>query len=657
MQRKEKIINLQHLTSAKERALWIAFVETYGEYREKEKQVHVTVIKDAAFPVEIYNPEGEKDSFNVSFNTGGNQYLNYAFEAVENKELKGEERTRLIRQRYFLHGEENLQENKIYVLRDKNDLKYVYNSLSAVLIDPIALPDDGKKLFKHILETKPDVAEIQAGEIFTGEDGKNYVFVRDLGRYTKNKPGHRFGVFGKFKGKGKFGRVNLVDGKLKENEGEFKFKFPEKKDASDKQSTRYVVKRQVHQNERSVKTTRNECEILCRARMKARLTEYKNEDGHFVTLLYIEKARGRSLDDYLYDGEDKKKELDFVDALLLCEAISLDFSERIEKTNIIHQDIKPANIMIKPTGRKRTKPLISIIDYGLSQFQETMKSKSCGTPEYIAPEVFAQAPYDSKADIFSLGMVLAEVLGIKDRDFLRQACREKKAELLQMIKDRKINFKEEDLTNALAYDQYFSEAAVAKNDKLKKYGIQLFAGIRNVDPAHKKQIEDFIVKRMLSVNPKERPSGQETHEFFRTIRESKPQQQFAKDFLEKILEFDDHVRTVNIFGHQIGGKKVSIMLDNQNPDYLLPYGMAQMVDAYKDYVSSPRQQSDFIAFIERCIMHAGHGYTRGQTTLWSGQWSDVSAFYMRTFTGLANQVKEELEIDIQPDFVALRKSL
>lgn len=72
---------------------------------------------------------------------------------------------------------------------------------------------------------------------------------------------------------------------------------------------------------------------------------------------------------------------------------------------IIHRDIKPENILID--GEKN----IRLADFGLSAVLKHQKLRAgCGTLPYMAPEMLRQEPYDEKADVWSVGVVLYQML-------------------------------------------------------------------------------------------------------------------------------------------------------------------------------------------------------------------------------------------------------
>ena len=72
---------------------------------------------------------------------------------------------------------------------------------------------------------------------------------------------------------------------------------------------------------------------------------------------------------------------------------------------IIHRDLKCSNIFID--GKTST---ILIGDLGLSRRRKDAQMSIAGTPEFMAPEIFANGVYDEKVDIYALGMCLLELI-------------------------------------------------------------------------------------------------------------------------------------------------------------------------------------------------------------------------------------------------------
>ena len=82
---------------------------------------------------------------------------------------------------------------------------------------------------------------------------------------------------------------------------------------------------------------------------------------------------------------------------------------------IIHRDVKPQNIFLH---QSRHGEQVKVLDFGISKLvgdaaadQElTLEDGVIGTPIYMAPERFVKMPYDGRADVYSLGVMLYEML-------------------------------------------------------------------------------------------------------------------------------------------------------------------------------------------------------------------------------------------------------
>ncbi len=119
----------------------------------------------------------------------------------------------------------------------------------------------------------------------------------------------------------------------------------------------------------------------------------------FIAMEYIE---GRNLKSLL--AEKKKMTWDEVADLIAQIGEALDYAHR---KGIIHRDIKPANIILTTDGK------IKITDFGIAKVASsnlTTTGQFLGTPNYMSPEQVSGAPVDGRSDIFSLGVVLYELL-------------------------------------------------------------------------------------------------------------------------------------------------------------------------------------------------------------------------------------------------------
>jgi len=119
----------------------------------------------------------------------------------------------------------------------------------------------------------------------------------------------------------------------------------------------------------------------------------------FIAMEYIE---GRSLREFLRAGHGfAYSEVARIGAAL---AAALDYAHA---KGVVHRDIKPANVLFTPQG------IAKIADFGVARLETsnlTATGQFIGTPNYMSPEQVAGGIVDGRSDLFSLGVVLFELL-------------------------------------------------------------------------------------------------------------------------------------------------------------------------------------------------------------------------------------------------------
>ena len=124
------------------------------------------------------------------------------------------------------------------------------------------------------------------------------------------------------------------------------------------------------------------------------------QDG--IAYIAMELLEGRSLQQIL--RETPRLPLATIAELVAQVADGLDLAQRFK---ITHRDVKPANIMVSADWRAK------LTDFGVAHVASssmTQTGSALGSPKYMSPEAVTGQPVDPRSDIFSLGVVLYEML-------------------------------------------------------------------------------------------------------------------------------------------------------------------------------------------------------------------------------------------------------
>ncbi|MDE3219568.1 MAG: serine/threonine protein kinase [Nitrospirota bacterium] len=103
----------------------------------------------------------------------------------------------------------------------------------------------------------------------------------------------------------------------------------------------------------------------------------------------------------------RKPDLMPVNEVLLTLATVADALDYAHQQGVVHRDIKSANIMLTKDR------IVKVMDFGIAKMASSSKTQTnvvLGTPTYMSPEQIAGKKVDGRSDIFSLGVVLFELL-------------------------------------------------------------------------------------------------------------------------------------------------------------------------------------------------------------------------------------------------------
>ncbi|MFK8016271.1 MAG: HEAT repeat domain-containing protein [Gammaproteobacteria bacterium] len=229
------------------------------------------------------------------------------------------------------------------------------------------LLDDAPKKIAEVAKSAPslDLAKLEIGQIIDDR----YKFIQPIG-------------------KGAFGTVILVEDSIVQER--LVLKFLNKNISSDEE----MMQRFVHELRYSRKITHKNV---------IRIYDFLHLSGLYaISMEYFPShtLRGEIKDDQPLDPQR---------AVAIGRDIALGMSVA-HQVGIVHRDLKPANVLINNDG------LVKVVDFGVASAQasgDTQLTKTgyvIGSPKYMAPEQILGKKVDQRADIYSLGIILYELL-------------------------------------------------------------------------------------------------------------------------------------------------------------------------------------------------------------------------------------------------------
>ncbi len=150
----------------------------------------------------------------------------------------------------------------------------------------------------------------------------------------------------------------------------------------------------------------------------------QGRDKYGVPFIVLEWVEGLTVGDWLKRrGPYAPAEA----ADVACQA--LEGLQAAWSRRVVHRDVKPANLMVTPTGR------VKVMDFGVAKDVDlaTLAGTSgvIGTPAYMAPEQLRGQPLDGRADIYAMGVTLYQMIagsppfmGPTMADYFRQQLQE-----------------------------------------------------------------------------------------------------------------------------------------------------------------------------------------------------------------------------------------
>jgi serine/threonine protein kinase len=189
--------------------------------------------------------------------------------------------------------------------------------------------------------------------------------------------------------------------------------------AQDRTQPRHVVVKQIREHSgdrtRYRELFQREIQFMARFRHPHAVEFYEGSlDDPSGPCIIMEYVRGVGLDEVLRKRRFVMPERVGHLLVQLCQAL-----HAAHASGIVHRDLKPANLMVM--GPDTPKEFLKVLDLGLAQLtakpylpleklQGSGDEFAAGTPAYVCPEQLRGDPTDHRGDIYSLGVVLFELL-------------------------------------------------------------------------------------------------------------------------------------------------------------------------------------------------------------------------------------------------------
>lgn len=172
-----------------------------------------------------------------------------------------------------------------------------------------------------------------------------------------------------------------------------------------KKTPNLLIKKQIHSNMSSYDRSVSDYHF--------NLLAGYSKPNHFIaddplnpttTFFLIDRIKGQTVEKII------KQRLNAHQRFVICREMILAL-KLIHRLNIVHRDIKPGNIMVNMLDEY--KSVVRIFDFDMSKLITINDAGSTpGTVGYVAPEVYRNENTDFKSDIYSLGIVMSELLEI-----------------------------------------------------------------------------------------------------------------------------------------------------------------------------------------------------------------------------------------------------